>query len=268
MMEKQQGSASENLGYYASKISGLLSETVTVINLKDSKVDDIILQYSLKENNLDSSSAFLFLSEAGCTEKSVCAELSLKYLDRSVKKCIKEGEFISRALKDTIKQLKLDYLSKFKDSDWILFQDLFRCSNSVIFKGENPVLVIPEAYTRPFYLISSKPDVKDACPKIFLDFDTDAEIASVYPEPKDEIFGSDEAIKVAFYISGRDDEIVMELVRAKGCAFSVKNLSREPDYMKTKSALSVYYNDSGKILSEIVASRLSSDALGILDLII
>ena len=48
MMEKQQASASNGFGYYAAKISELLAETITLLNLEDMTVDDIDENDALK----------------------------------------------------------------------------------------------------------------------------------------------------------------------------------------------------------------------------
>ena len=50
MMEKQQASASNGFGYYATKISELLAETITLLNLEDMSFSLIPLEYMITDN--------------------------------------------------------------------------------------------------------------------------------------------------------------------------------------------------------------------------
>ena len=71
--------------------------------------------------------------------------MTLADFDNSIKLCIKNGEFLTWGLKDVLRKLKRDFLVKIRGDSCLNFQDLFKYSNSVIFKGEKPVLVVPEA---------------------------------------------------------------------------------------------------------------------------
>ena len=278
MMEKQQASASNGFGYYAAKISELLAETITLLNLEDMTFSLIPLEYALTDNPEDflgekmplsgSDSVYFFLYEKGNNDNYVYTAMPLSDFDNSIKLCIKNGEFLAWGLKSVLRKLKRDFLAKIRGESCLIFQDLFKYSNSVIFKGENPVLVVPEATEKPFYLVSRKAVEEGAKPRIFLDFSTNARIASSYPEPKTEIFNSNGPMKIVFYLKDRSDAIVAELGKADGSCFTITAVTASPDYMKTKKAISANYNNSGRILSEIMDNRLSADAAGLLDIII
>ena len=277
MTEKQQASASEEFGYYASKISELLTETITVLNLEDSTLSFIPALYMLTDNpesflkglgsSVSSNSVYIFLYEKGNCENFVYVTMPLADFDKSIRLCINNGEFISWGLKDVLRNLKRDFVAKTKGDSYIMFQELFHYSNSVIFSGENPVLVVPEVTEKPFYLISRNALEEGAKPKVFFDFASDALIASSYPEPKAEICKNDEPVRIVFYLKGRSDEVVAELERYEGLGFTVTHASLLPDYMNTKKAILENYNNSNRILSAIIDKRFSSDASGLLDLI-
>ena len=278
MMEKQQTSASNGFGYYAAKISELLAETITLLNLEDMTFSSIPLEYVLTDNPEDflgektplsgGNSVYIFIYEKGNNENFVYTAMPLADFDNSIKLCIKNGEFLSWGLKDVLRKLKRDFLVKIRGDSCLNFQDLFKYSNSVIFKGEKPVLVVPEASEKPFYLVSRKTVEEGMKPGIFMDFMTNTQIASSYPEPKTEIFNNNEPVKIVFYLKDRSDEIVAELGKADGLCFTITAVTASPDYMKTKKAISANYNNSGRILSEIMDNRLSADAAGLLDIII
>ena len=278
MMEKQQTSASNGFGYYAAKISELLAETITLLNLEDMTFSSIPLEYVLTDNPEDflgkkaplsgSNSVYIFIYEKGNKENFVYTAMPLADFDNSIKLCIKNGEFLAWGLKSVLRKLKRDFLAKIRGDSCLIFQDLFKYSNSVIFKGEKPVLVVPEAAEKPFYLVSRKTVEEGMKPRIFMDFMTNTQIASSYPEPKTEIFNNKEPVKIVFYLKDRSDEIVAELGKADGSCFTITAVTASPDYMKTKKAISANYNNSGRILSEIMDNRLSADAAGLLDIII
>ena len=278
MMEKQQASASNGFGYYAAKISELLAETITLLNLEDMSFSLIPLEYMITDNPeaflgegvslSGSNSVYFFLYEKGNNDNFVYTAMTLADFDNSIKLCIKNGEFLAWGLKSVLRKLKRDFLAKIRGDSCLIFQDLFKYSNSVIFKGENPVLVVPEATEKPFYLVSRKTAEEGAKPRIFLDFLTNARIASSYPEPKTEIFNNNEPIKIVFYLKDRSNEIVAELGKAEGSCFTISTITASPDYMKTKKAISANYNNSGRILTEIIDNRLSADAAGLLDIIL
>ena len=278
MMEKQRALASNGFGYYAAKISELLAETITLLNLEDMTFILIPLEYALTDNPKDflgekmplsgSDSVYFLLFEKGNNENFVYAAMPLSDFDNCIKLCIKNGEFLAWGLKSVLRKLKQDFLAKIRGESCLIFQDLFKYSNSVIFKGENPVLVVPEATEKPFYLVSRKAVEEGAKPRVFLDFMTNAQIASSYPEPKTEIFNNNEPVKIVFYLKDRSDAIVAELGKADGSCFTITSIISSSDYMKTKKAISANYNNSGRILSEIIDNRLSADAAGLLDIIL
>ena len=278
MMEKQRASANNGFGYYAAKISELLAETITLLNLEDMTFSSIPLECMLTDNPEEflgekmplsgSDSVYFLLFEKGNNENFVYAAMPLSDFDNCIKLCIKNGEFLAWGLKSVLRKLKQDFLAKIRGDSCLIFQDLFKYSNSVIFKGENPVLVVPEATEKPFYLVSRKAVEEGAKPRIFLDFMTNAQIASSYPEPKTEIFNNNEPVKIVFYLKDRSDAIVAELGKADGSCFTITAVTASPDYMKTKKAISANYNNSGRILSEIIDNRLSADAAGLLDIIL
>ena len=278
MMEKQRASANNGFGYYAAKISELLAETITLLNLEDMTFSSIPLECMLTDNPEEflgekmplsgSDSVYFLLFEKGNNENFVYAAMPLSDFDNCIKLCIKNGEFLAWGLKSVLRKLKQDFLAKIRGESCLIFQDLFKYSNSVIFKGENPVLVVPEATEKPFYLVSRKAVEEGAKPRIFLDFMTNAQIASSYPEPKTEIFNNNEPVKIVFYLKDRSDAIVAELGKADGSCFTITAVTASPDYMKTKKAISANYNNSGRILSEIIDNRLSADAAGLLDIIL
>lgn len=278
MMEKQRASASNGFGYYAAKISELLAETITLLNLEDMTFSLIPLEYALTDNPKDflgekkplsgSDSVYFFLYEKGNNDNYVYTAMPLSDFDNSIKLCIKNGEFLAWGLKSVLRKLKRDFLAKIRGESCLIFQDLFKYSNSVIFKGENPVLVVPEATEKPFYLVSRKAVEEGAKPRIFLDFTTNDQIASSYPEPKTEIFNSNGPMKIVFYLKDRSDAIVAELGKADGSCFTITTIIASPDYMKTKKAISTNYNNSRRILSEIMDNRLRADAAGLLDIIL
>ena len=278
MMEKQRASANNGFGYYAAKISELLAETITLLNLEDMTFSSIPLEYMLTDNPEEflgekmplsgSDSVYFLLFEKGNNENFVYAAMPLSDFDNCIKLCIKNGEFLAWGLKSVLRKLKQDFLAKIRGESCLIFQDLFKYSNSVIFKGEKPVLVVPEATEKPFYLVSRKAVEEGAKPRIFLDFMTNAQIASSYPEPKTEIFNNNEPVKIVFYLKDRSDAIVAELGKADGSCFTITAVTASPDYMKTKKAISANYNNSGRILSEIIDNRLSADAAGLLDIIL
>ena len=278
MMEKQQTSASNGFGYYAAKISELLAETITLLNLEDMTFSSIPLEYVLTDNPEDflgekaplsgGNSVYIFIYEKGNNENFVYTAMPLADFDNSIKLCIKNGEFLAWGLKCVLRKLKRDFLVKIRGDSCLNFQDLFKYSNSVIFKGENPVLVVPEAAEKPFYLVSRKAVEEGAKPRIFLDFTTNDQMASSYPEPKTEIFNSNGPMKIVFYLKDRSDAIVAELGKADGSCFTITTIISSPDYMKTKKAISANYNNSGRILTEIIDNRLSADAAGLLDIIL
>ena len=278
MMEKQQASASNGFGYYAAKISELLAETITLLNLEDMTFSSIPLEYVLTDNPEDflgekaplsgGNSVYIFIYEKGNNENFVYTAMPLADFDNSIKLCIKNGEFLSWGLKDVLRKLKRDFLVKIRGDSCLNFRDLFKYSNSVIFKGEKPVLVVPEAAEKPFYLVSTKTVEEGMKPGIFMDFMTNTQIASSYPEPKTEIFNNKEPVKIVFYLKDRSDAIVAELGKADGSCFTITSIISSSDYMKTKKAISANYNNSGRILSEIIDNRLSADAAGLLDIIL
>lgn len=278
MMEKQRASASNGFGYYAAKISELLAETITLLNLEDMTFSSIPLEYMITDNSEDflgekmplsgSDSVYFFLYEKGNNENFVYTAMPLADFNNSIKLCIKNGEFLAWGLKSVLRKLKQDFLAKIRGDSCLIFQDLFKYSNSVIFKGENPVLVVPEATEKPFYLVSRKAVEEEEKPRVFLDFMTNAQIASSYPEPKTEIFNNNEPVKIVFYLKDRNDEIVAELGKADGSCFTITSIISSSDYMKTKKAISANYNNSGRILTEIIDNRLSADAAGLLDIIL
>ena len=81
MMEKQQASASNGFGYYAAKISELLAETITLLNLEDMSFSLIPLEYMITDNPeaflgegvslSGSNSVYFFLYEKGNNDNYV-----------------------------------------------------------------------------------------------------------------------------------------------------------------------------------------------------
>ena len=124
MMEKQQASASNGFGYYAAKISELLAETITLLNLEDMSFSLIPLEYMITDNPeaflgegaslSGSNSVHFFLYEKGNNDNFVYTAMTLADFDNSIKLCIKNGEFLAWGLKSVLRKLKRDFLDKIR----------------------------------------------------------------------------------------------------------------------------------------------------------
>ena len=277
MTENLQGSSNIDLDYFAAKISELLSDTVSALNLEEACFTDIPLGVIITDHpkglldgadgSIDEGSVYIFLFEKGSFNKHVYHKMSLAEFDRSIRLSIQSGGFLAWALKDILRKLKLEFLAKYKGKNWIMLTDLFNNSNSVIFKGEKPILVVSEKTTRPFYMLAGQPDKESAKPKIFMDFTTDAKLASLYPEPKSEIEKKDEALKIVFLVRDIPDLVFLKLKHSENHSFTVDSAFSVTDYMGSRKVMRSHYNDSDRILSGIIDAQSGFNALELLDLI-
>lgn len=164
-----------------------------------------------------------------------------------------------------------------------IFRELLERTNSVMFKDGKAVIAVTEnrdSFTRFYETVMSV----ESCvkPSLLLNFGS-TDYASVYTKASNELFGlkPDEQI-TAFQNSNALKDIVYELCITKpemenviiismvsdGRYFIISSVETSSDYRGIKGIIDANYNDSEKIISDIMEYNISShmeDLLALID---